>query len=113
MNIYRRFVTILVLIFIVFSIFFLTASSLLTKWNIDNKILLAGNVLLFIINLVIFFMQRKALLNSNPNFFVRSVMAGMMIKLFTIAIAVIVYALTSNSHFNTKITLMIFLVLYI
>ena len=112
MNLYRRFILIMILIFIVFSVFFIATKSILAGWNIDTNILLFGNALLFIVSIGIFFLQHKALKNSNPNVFIRSMMAGSMIKMLVCAVAVLVYILSSKGHFN-KIVVFIFLGLYI
>ncbi len=45
-------------------------------------------------------MQRKALANSNPNVFVRSTMAGTMIKLFVLVGAFATYVMLSKKSIN-------------
>jgi high-affinity Fe2+/Pb2+ permease len=45
-------------------------------------------------------MQKKALKNANPNVFIRSVMAGMMIKMAICIIAVMIYALAFKNNFS-------------
>jgi hypothetical protein len=45
-------------------------------------------------------MQKKAMQNANPNVFVRSVMAGTMIKMLIIAGAFIVYVLVAGKAIN-------------
>lgn len=108
----RKLTIILIFIFIAISIFLIATKSLLAKWGIDNNLLLSGNGILFIISMAVFFIQRKALQHSNPNVFLRSVMAGMMIKMFTCATAVVVYFLISGKDFNSAAVL-IFMGLYI
>jgi hypothetical protein len=108
----RKLTIILIFIFITISIFLLASKSLLVKWGIDNNLLLSGNGILFIISMAVFFIQRKALNHSNPNVFLRSVMAGMMIKMFTCATAVVIYFLISGKDFNSAAVL-IFMGLYI
>jgi hypothetical protein len=108
----RKLTILLIFIFVAISIFLIAGKNLLAKWGIDNNLLLSGNGLLFIISMAVFFIQRKALDHSNPNVFLRSVMAGMMIKMFTCAIAVVVYFLISEKDFNST-TVLIFMGLYI
>jgi len=64
---------------------------LLARWGIDYRVLIVANILFFSISLIAFFMQKKALSNSNPNVFVRSVMGGMLLKMFACITAVIIY----------------------
>ncbi len=91
-----------VLIYIVFNSFFLLAENFLAKWDLNNSVLIIANLLFFAITLVAFFMQQKALKNSNPNVFVRSVMGGMMIKMGICIVAVFVYAFAFKESFNKR-----------
>jgi len=91
-----------VLIFILFNSFFVFAEKFLTKWGLNNSVLIIANLLFFAITLIAFFMQQKALKNSNPNVFVRSVMGGMMIKMAICIVAVFVYAFAFKENFNKR-----------
>jgi hypothetical protein len=55
-----------------------------------------GNILLFILSLAVFSIQKKALKNTNPQVFVRAIMLGTFIKLMVIAIAVAIYLVASG-----------------
>ena len=59
----------LLLVFIICNGFFLLAKTLLVKWGIDGNVLIIANSLFLIVSLITFFMQQKALQNSNPNVF--------------------------------------------
>ena len=90
----------LLLVFIVCNGFFISAKTLLAKWGIDNGVLIIANSLFLLLALITFFVQQKALQNKNPNVFVRSVMAGMMIKMFTCIIAIFVYWFVMKDKFS-------------
>jgi len=66
----------------------------------DNRVVMGGNCLFFLISLLVFRMQYLAMFNANPNVFIRSVMSGMIIKVFACVVAVIGYYLVSRSAFN-------------
>ena len=100
------------LIFLIFNSFFLLAGNVLTKWGLNNSVLIIANILFFAITLVAFFMQQKALKNSNPNVFVRSVMGGMMIKMGICIVAVFVYAFAFKESFNKR-TILVAMFLYL
>ncbi len=87
----RNFLLPLALVFIICNVFFISFKAQLSKLGIDNAVLIIANSLFLIINLITFFIQQKALHNTNPNVFIRSVMAGMMIKMFVCIIAIIIY----------------------
>ena len=90
----------LVLTFAVLSaILFLSAISF-SAGGINFVVLMVANCLFFLMSLVAFRIQLKAMGNTNPNAFVRSVMAGVMIKMFVCIAAVIGYVLISGVHFN-------------
>jgi lysylphosphatidylglycerol synthetase-like protein (DUF2156 family) len=90
----------LVLTFIFVNSFLFTAKNLLLKWNIDRDVVITANLIFFVVSLLVFTMQRKALSNPNPHVFVRSVMGGMMLKMFVCIIAVIIYVVAAGKGYN-------------
>jgi RsiW-degrading membrane proteinase PrsW (M82 family) len=103
----------IIIIFIVLVSFILSADKLWINYDVDKNVLLAANVLFLTMALLVFFMQKKAMDNKNPNVFVRSVIAGMMIKMFGTMIAVLIYVTIISKVYNTKaifIALLMYLV---
>ncbi len=96
MNSQTKIIVPLFLLFIVFSGAISVTKSLLAKWGIDYNVLIVANILFFLVSLLVFFMQKKALYHSNPNVFIRSVMAGMLIKMGVVVAAVIIYRLAAG-----------------
>ncbi len=90
----------LVLLFIVFNNFFLFGKEWLAKHSLDYLVLIIANSLFFIVSVVVYMMQRKAVKNSNPNVFVRSIMGGTMLKMAVCLIAVAIYAFAFKSSFS-------------
>lgn len=90
----------LVMVFIIFNALFLTGRSWLAKWNIDQEVVIWANLLFFVISLLVFLMQRKALSDKNPHVFVRSVMGGMMIKMLVCIIAVVAYVMAAGKNYS-------------
>ncbi len=68
--------------------------------GINYKVIQGANILFFLISLFVFNMQYKAMFNKNPNVFIRSVMGGMLIKVFACVIAVVGYYLITGPAFN-------------
>ena len=66
----------------------------------DRDFLMIANLLLFILTITAFYLQRKAIQSNNPNAFVRGVYAAMILKLFVCMIAVTVYAVMKKSNIN-------------
>lgn len=70
------------------------------RGGIDYSVLLGANCLFFLVSLLVFRMQYNAMYNSNPQVFVRSVMMGMIIKVFVCIGGVIAYYFLSREAFN-------------
>jgi hypothetical protein len=102
----------LIIIFLALNAFFLTATSFFEKYSIDKNVLIIANTLLFITNFITFVLQRKALQNKNPNVFVRSMMAGMMIKMFVVLGAFTGYVLISGKATVNKPAIYVSIFLY-
>ena len=107
----RKAVLPLILVFIILNTFFITGRSFLEMQGIDRDVLIIANAILFLSNLVTILLLMKALRNSNPNVFVRSMMAGTVIKLLVIAISFIAYAFAVKKNIN-KPAVYISIVLY-
>jgi hypothetical protein len=87
-------------LFLVFNLTILVlyaTRGILAQWGIDSTILNIANCIFFLLSVLTFIMQRKALENSNPNVFVRSVMGGMLIKMFVTITVVIIYRLIAGN----------------
>lgn len=80
--------------------------------RIDYTVIGFSNGLLFLLSLLVFRMQRKAMANANPQVFIRSVMGGMMIKMFIVIIAVVIYIFAGGKKIS-KAALFISLLLYL
>ncbi|MEP7165743.1 MAG: hypothetical protein ABI741_13670 [Ferruginibacter sp.] len=102
MNAPGRLLLPLILLFtLITGLIFLLAPTL-KNYHIDSNVLIGANALFFLISIVSFSIQRKGLQNKNPHVFVRSVMAGMMVKMVICIIVVIAYVSFSGTGFNTR-----------
>ena len=88
------------LIFILVNSFSIIFRNALKSWNIDNLLVISGNLVLFFVTAVSFFLYRKALLAANTQVFLRNVYSGMMLKLFVCMIAVFIYISASGGQVN-------------
>jgi uncharacterized membrane protein len=112
MNSNKKIILPLLLLFVIFSTAFNLTRGLLAKWGIDSDVLIVANIIFFLISIIAFFMQKKALNNANPNVFVRSVMGGMLIKMFVVITAVIVYRLVAGNSVS-KVSVFASMFLYL
>jgi hypothetical protein len=88
--------------FMVLLILILLLNGTLTKFHIDSSILHFANAFFFILSLLSFLLQSRSLQNKNPNVFIRSIMGGMMLKMFATVIAVFIYVSINDGVFNKK-----------
>ncbi|MEJ7766490.1 MAG: hypothetical protein WKF89_01675 [Chitinophagaceae bacterium] len=107
----QSFLPILVL-FIVISSFAIVFVTTLRKLNIDQSMVITGNVILFSVTALSYFLYRKALLAGNTQVFLRNVYSGMFIKFFVCLIAAFVYIFTVGNEVN-KPGLFILMFLYL
>lgn len=90
------------LVFIILNACFLLMKSFLAGNGFNTGLLIGANLLFVVINIIVFFLQRNALKNPNPNAFVRSVMGGMMIKMFVTIAAVFIYIAVAKQNLDLK-----------
>ncbi len=100
MNQQRRFFMPLVLLFIILNGLILVFGNRIDAAGFDRTVLLVANLLFFTVSMTAFFIQRKALQNSNPNVFIRSVMGSMFIKMLVVVAAFVVYILIVRKAVN-------------
>ncbi len=102
----------LLISFLILTAIIFSAKLFYTDNLIDFTVITWANCLFFLISLFVFRMQHTAMQNSNPNVFIRSVMTGMIIKVFACLTAVIAYYFLSGRLFN-KPAVYISMILYI
>ena len=92
----------LVIIFTMISGLLVVFSKKLQSAGFDTDVLIYANIILFSLSVISYFMQARGLKNSNPNVFIRSVMGGMIMKMFACIIAVFIYVQSSGGDYNRK-----------
>ena len=86
--------------FILGSIIFLFQTAALSRFHFDNALLWAANIFFLTLSLITLALQIKSMKNKNPNVFIRSVMGGILIKMFGSLLAVFVYVIYNNYKFD-------------
>jgi ACR3 family arsenite efflux pump ArsB len=89
-----------ILLFIILNALFLAGRNTLERWNVDQKVLIAGNILLFVITLISFLLAQRGLKSSNTHVFIRAVIGSIMIKLFVSVIAAFIYISIFKKQIN-------------
>ena len=79
------------LLFVILNGLFIGLQARLLAWNIDQDVLIIGNLFLFIITFFSFLIAQRGLQHQNPQVFMRSVMGSIMVKMFLTIIAAFIY----------------------
>ncbi|MBZ4188313.1 hypothetical protein [Niabella beijingensis] len=105
-------IRLMIAVFVVISGIFIFGKEPLQKNNIDTTVVLAGNLLLFLISLLNIIRSANAIDKPNPQVFVRVFYGGFIIRLFACAVAAFIYIYTQQGRIN-KPALFICLGIYI
>ena len=89
-----------ILIFILLTSFFITGKDFLISKGFDQEVLIIGNLFLFLITTVSFWMMSSAMKSKNTHAFMRNVYGGIIIKLFGCMILAAVYILSARKNVN-------------
>lgn len=90
----------MLLVFILVSAVSVVFSDFLKQQNIDQTVLVTGNLLLFTAGAASFILYRKALLAGNTQAFLRNVYSGMLLKFFVCLAAAFVYIFNAGPALN-------------
>ena len=89
-----------ILLFVIIEASILIFANQLNLKGISSNVVTAGNIVLLVLTIITCLIQKKALTNSNPNVFIRSVMGGMIIKLVIGAVIILLYSTLNQENFN-------------
>lgn len=92
----------LILLFVIIEAGILVFSQSLIQKNISPNVLSGGNIILFLLTVITCLWQKKALNNSNPNVFIRSVMSGILLKMVVAVMIILIYVNMSGEYFNRR-----------
>ena len=88
-------------VFILVNALAITGKSMLVKYNFSQDVLILGNLLLFTVILISYFITFRSLHSPNPQAFIRSMYGSFMIKFFFLAIAAFVYIMVAKNDVKT------------
>jgi threonine/homoserine/homoserine lactone efflux protein len=99
-------------LFVILNALFIAGRNFLSKRGIDYELLIVGNVILFAVSYISFYLVSRSLKSDNPQAFVRAMYGSFMIKFFVVAIAAFIYIMIAKKNVN-KPGLMVCAGLYI
>src|SRR4051812_40893532 len=102
----------ILILFVVLTGFFISGRSFLAKRNIDQEVLIAGNLLLVTVTVISYLLFIRSIKSTNPNAFVRAMYGSFILKFFVIALAAFIYIMVTKSSVN-KGALIVCMILYL
>lgn len=97
----KNFLPVLIVFLLINAVVFIF-TSFLRSAGFNITLLLAGNLLLFLLTAGGFLLQMQGLRSSNPNAFMRGIYASLLLKIFIVLIAVLFYAFVNREHINKQ-----------
>ncbi len=89
-----------IMVFLVLNSGFLAVMRKLEEWGVDYTVLVVGNLLVFGISFLSYWMAVKGLTTKNTHAFFRWVYGSVMIKLFLLAGVAFVYIMMNKEEVN-------------
>jgi hypothetical protein len=90
MKLFQPFLPIIV-VFVVSTLVFILVPSLDFLWNMDKRVMIAGNAILFIATFISFNLFTRSLANNNVHAFLRMIYGGMFAKMLICLFAALIY----------------------
>lgn len=90
----------IVVIFLLLNALIFTTRRWQEEWGFSKEVLLAGNLILFVVSMVSLLFHSRGALHQNPNAFLRSVYSSLLLKMFGIVAAVLIYAVAAENNLN-------------
>lgn len=90
----------ILIVFIILNAFFISGKSMLVRWGADQKVLIIGNLVLFLITMVSAWVAIRNLNSTNPHAFVRGIFGSITVKLFAAMIAALIYIAMYKKDLN-------------
>jgi len=74
----------------------ITRDWLAAQWNMDYRVVLVGNIVLFLATAFSFYLYSRALRNNNVQVFLRMMYASLLVKMMFCLLATLVYLFVSK-----------------
>lgn len=96
----KKFIPVIGLFLLLTFILFIFGSSL-EEYGFNIGFLLVANALLFILTFLGFYLQTKGVRSTNAHAFIRGIYSSLLLKMFVIVAAILIYVLLMGGETNT------------
>jgi hypothetical protein len=95
----KKFSPVMLLFILINILVFIFKNSLISS-DFNISFLLSANIILFVLSFSAFFIQTRGVSSTNINAFIRGVYSSLLLKLFVIVIAIVIYILVMHGEVN-------------
>jgi hypothetical protein len=95
----KKFIPVIGLFLLVNLVVFIFGNSL-KEYGFNIGFLLVANAILFILTFLGFYLQTKGVRSTNVNAFIRGVYSSLLLKMFVIVVAILIYILLMGGEAN-------------
>ena len=88
----------MLIVFIALTAFFVTGHRFLERAKISQDLVIGGNLLIFLLSIVSFFLFRRSFRTTNGNAFMRAMYGSFLLKFFGLALAALIYIMVSKQQ---------------
>jgi hypothetical protein len=88
----------MLIVFVVLTAFFISGHSFLERASINQDVVLWGNILIFLVSLVSFFLIQRSFQTAGGTAFLRGMYGSFMLKFFGLAIAAFIYIMVNKQQ---------------
>ena len=89
-----------IILFVILNGFFIAGKNMLSKYGINNEVLIVGNLVLAVATGLSFYLSIRSLKSSSPQAPIRAMYGSFMIKFFLCAITAFIYIMVQKKNLN-------------
>jgi hypothetical protein len=92
----------IILIFIVINSILISGNSLISRWNMDQDVMIIGNLILFLATAISFYLYQRSLRNNQVQSFLRMIYSGMIVKMMICLFTALIYISSAGKSVNKE-----------
>lgn len=90
----------LIIVYVLSTALMVVGKKWLVQWGVDTSVVLVGNLVLFIVTLISFFLYQRAMAHPSTTGFLRNTYSGLFLKLLVCIFAVMIYVMVAKAQTN-------------
>ncbi len=96
----KKIIVPVVFLFIIINVVLYFLRSFLQSQGVDSNFVIGANIILFLISISGLLLQSRTVQSANPNAFIRGIYSSLIIKMFTVIAAILIYVAIMSHELN-------------